>query len=139
MPHKTREERLAYIKAYDLRRKNDPVRRAERVKATRRYAQRHVEGWNNYQHKYHRSVRFECIAHYGGQCVCCGEAEKMFLCLDHINNDGATDRKIIGASGSTFFLRIRRAGYPSNLQVLCFNCNNAKRITGSCPHGNLPQ
>ncbi len=31
---------------------------------------------------------------YGGyKCNCCGENEPMFLSIDHIDNDGATERK----------------------------------------------
>lgn len=73
----------------------------------------------------------EAIAAYGGKCNCCGEDKRYFLCLDHINNDGAEHRKGLG---STIALWAKRNNYPSSLQILCYNCNNAKaRNEGVCP------
>ena len=39
-------------------------------------------------------IKDEFFAVYGGyRCNCCGETERMFLTLDHINNDGGNFRK----------------------------------------------
>ena len=73
--------------------------------------------------------------HYGSKCVCCGETELVFLTIDHINNDGQQHRKRLG-DVSRFYEYIIKAGFPDDLQILCWNCNEAKRILGHCPHGN---
>lgn len=75
------------------------------------------------------------IDHYGGKCACCGETELAFLTVDHINNDGNDHRKRIGGS-SRFYENIIKAGFPDDLQILCWNCNEAKRLLGHCPHNN---
>ncbi len=74
------------------------------------------------------------MAHYGSACACCSEADPRFLTLDHINNDGAAHRREMGVKGSAFYLKIRRLGYPSGLQALCWNCNMGKALYGVCPH-----
>jgi hypothetical protein len=38
-------------------------------------------------------IREDVIAAYGGRCACCGEFERDFLTLDHVNNDGAEHRR----------------------------------------------
>lgn len=84
-----------------------------------------------------RTMVFEA---YGGfRCACCGETERKFLTLDHINNDGAQDRiKIAGkrtAAGFPTYQYLIRNGFPPGYQVLCMNCNYGKRMNkGVCPH-----
>ena len=56
------------------------------------------------------------------RCVCCHETFETFLTLDHVNNDGAEDRKKRG-SGSKLYNYLNKKNYPVGFQVLCFNCN----------------
>lgn len=83
-----------------------------------------------------RKLRAEVIAAYGGKCACCDESTPEFLAIDHVNNDGAEHRRLIGASGSTAtYAWLRRNGFPQDgFQLLCHNCNNAKAFYGQCPH-----
>lgn len=82
----------------------------------------------------HKKRRQEIFDHYGERCVCCGETEPMFLVIDHVNNDGGTERGS-GLLGLTFFNHIIREKFPDTYQILCYNCNNGKRINkGTCPH-----
>jgi len=78
------------------------------------------------------------IEHYGGACTCCGEREPRFLVLDHVNDDGAEQRRRIGMGGWRFYRWLRLNEYPDDfkLQVLCANCNMAKAHFGGCPHRN---
>lgn len=83
-------------------------------------------------------VKDEVFQNYGGYiCRCCGETEKVFLSIDHINNDGAEHRRKLygrnGSGGSRFYKWLRKHSFPEGFQVLCFNCNHAKRF-GVCPH-----
>lgn len=82
-----------------------------------------------------RSAVFEA---YGGyKCNCCGESERMFLSIDHVNNDGAEERKSgkYGGSGTAFYLWLRKNNFPDGYQVLCMNCQVGKHKNGGvCPH-----
>jgi hypothetical protein len=75
---------------------------------------------------------------YGGyKCNCCGENEPMFLSIDHIDNDGANERKSgkYCGSGTGFYQWLRKSKFPLGYQVLCMNCNTGKHKNGGvCPH-----
>lgn len=77
---------------------------------------------------------------YGGYvCACCGETERKFLTLDHVNNDGAAFRRSMygnrQAAGYVTYAWLARKGFPPGYQVLCMNCNHGKRMNnGVCPH-----
>lgn len=83
-----------------------------------------------------------CLNAYGGRCACCGESEQIFLCIDHVENDGARHREEIGqgkrkiGSGSIMHAWLVASGFPDGFQVLCANCNLAKQ-SGGCPHSML--
>lgn len=84
----------------------------------------------------YQRLRDAVFAAYGGyRCCCpgCNVTEPRFLQIDHINNDGAKHRKEIGGSGAHVYGWLRRNKYPPGFQVLCANCNYAKK-TGTCPH-----
>lgn len=68
---------------------------------------------------------------YGGKCVCCGESEEKFLALDHKNNNGNAERRMIKGN---IYVRAIRLGFPDKYQLLCHNCNMAKAFYGCCPH-----
>jgi hypothetical protein len=82
----------------------------------------------------YRRLRLAGIGHYGGVCVCCGEAEFAFLCIDHVNGGGNAHRRELG-NRVDIYRWLKRAGYPAEgFQVLCHNCNFAKSVHGICPH-----
>lgn len=81
-----------------------------------------------------KELRIETLRAYGGlACVCCGESLLEALQLDHIDNDGAEDRKKNG-DGPRLWRKLKAQGYPPGYQVLCSSCNFAKRYYGVCPH-----
>jgi len=77
---------------------------------------------------------------YGGwQCACCGETERLFLTLDHVENNGAEERRKIGgkrtSAGYQTYTVLFRQDFPPGYQVLCMNCQHGKRMNqGICPH-----
>lgn len=80
-------------------------------------------------------IKERVFAHYGLECVCCGESEIVFLTIDHMNNDGAEHRREIGRSGIRFYRWLTKNGLPDGYQTLCFNCNVGRYINGGvCPH-----
>lgn len=91
--------------------------------------------------RFREKVKTEVLSYYGNgrlQCVCCGEKQYHFLTLDHINNDGVKERKIVRRTGHSMYIYLRRSKYPIGYQTLCFNCNSGKQINkGICPHKTL--
>lgn len=81
-------------------------------------------------------LKSKAIEVFGGRCTCCGEANECFLTLDHVNNDGNEHRKIVNKIAFGIYGWLERNGYPKDgLQLLCWNCNMAKRANGGvCPH-----
>lgn len=67
----------------------------------------------------------------GGICQCCEEYRREFLTIDHIHGDGKFDRS---SSEARFKKIVKSRGIKSRLQVLCMNCNWAKRNGDPCPH-----
>jgi hypothetical protein len=67
---------------------------------------------------------------YGKVCACCGVTDERFLSVDHVNNDGAQERKG-RRSNNRKLLQFKRP----DIQILCYNCNFAKEVYGgTCPH-----
>lgn len=90
----------------------------------------------NRNRQYRRDMRLEVIDAYGGPiCVCCGEKERKFLCIDHVNNDGSSHRKEV--QGGMLYNWLKKNNYPKGFQVLCCNCNFGKHLNGGiCPHAD---
>lgn len=89
------------------------------------------------QREYRRRIKKMCYIAYGGYiCNCCGITEPSMLCLDHIENDGYQNRKEIGYKGGIgIYLWLVRNQFPPGFQVLCYNCNQSKRVNnGTCFH-----
>ena len=80
-----------------------------------------------------RAARNKCLDAYGRECRCCSETEVCFLSFDHVNNDGATHRREVGA-GPAMYAWLIKNNFPDSIQVLCHNCNLAKGFYGQCPH-----
>jgi ribosomal protein L32 len=96
--------------------------------------------WQKARHQELRSIVFN---HYGSVCACCGERDDRFLTIDHVDNNGSKDHRNHGKSGHRitgggWYRRIIKLGFPTDLQLLCWNCNHGKEFYGECPH-KLPQ
>lgn len=77
------------------------------------------------------ALRVEFTAAYGGKCGCCGETRSEFLTTEHIHGHGTTKKVSVYIDHA----RLKRAGWPKDrIALLCFNCNSAKGVYGSCPH-----
>ncbi len=88
--------------------------------------------WNKSERKRRaKELRIEVLTAYGWDCACCGESTYEFLTIDHIHGGGTAHRKALHGKVYEY---LRREGYPPGFQVLCWNCNAAKGLYGSCPH-----
>ncbi len=73
-----------------------------------------------------RRLRQQVIEEYGGKCTQCSEEDSERLCIDHVNNDGAIQRRKIKGG---FYWWLKKHGFPKDrYQLLCFNCNQKKMI-----------
>lgn len=74
---------------------------------------------------------------YGGvSCQCCQEEHHECLSIDHMDNRGGDHRKAL--AGKPIYQWLAEEGYPEGFQVLCMNCNFAKRFHLVCPHKSDP-
>ena len=87
--------------------------------------------------RYRDDLKKQTLSYYSKTnepiCGMCGFKDIRALCLDHINNDGNKDRvnimgKNYAGSGSRFYVKLRKMGYPKGYQTLCSNCNLIKEI-----------
>ncbi len=95
------------------------------------------ERYNASKFIYRERLKREVFEHYGHgvvECVQCGFSQLDALCLDHINNDGAEQRRLLGISsrgsnsGQRTYEALKKADYPEGIQILCANCNMIKEL-----------
>jgi len=105
------------------------------------YAKSHRDENNLKMRRYRLRVKLEVLSHYSNdnlRCSCCGESTAEFLTLDHINGNGRKEKVQMGLenkSSTAFYLLLKKRGFPSGYQVLCYNCNCGKKLNdGVCPH-----
>jgi hypothetical protein len=78
---------------------------------------------------YHADLKLEVLSHYGleGKLQCCWPEccviDVDMLSLDHVNNDGAQERRNgnRGGAGHPMYARVKRNGFPEEFQTLCHN------------------
>lgn len=100
----------------------------------RNHAQRDKQ--RAYSRARNQRLRLIVIDHYSKgvrACACCGESSVEFLTLDHIHGGGNRERKIV----RHLDLWLINNDFPSGYQILCYNCNGAKRTNTDCPHVQL--
>lgn len=82
------------------------------------------------------TLKNECLEAYGKKCICCGEAIKAFLTLDHEGGNGNDHRrKLFGynVGGVHMYRWLKKNNFPSGYRILCMNCNWATRYNSSLP------
>jgi len=82
-------------------------------------------------------LRRQIITAYGGICRCCKENNPVFLTIDHVNGNGAKERRkhSSGRAGINFYKYLKKLGFPqTGYRLLCMNCNWATRYGKECPH-----
>lgn len=77
-------------------------------------------------------LRFMVFDGYGGKCACCGNANWTHLAIDHVNNDGSQERKVM--TQMQIMQKIISKKFPPEYQLLCHNCNTTKKWGVPCLH-----
>jgi len=146
---KTKEERAEYNRQYYLRNKEERAEKQkryylenkEKISArAREYQKKNKEKirektkiWYLKNHEREKTknreaakkARKEIIAHMGGCCTKCGFDDWRALQADHVNDDGAQDRKKRGHTPHALLRDIKQ--HKDKYQLLCANCNWIKR------------
>lgn len=112
-----------------------------RIEYQKKYYLKHQKEMKEYSEKWRQQIKKECLLYYGKgkiSCSCCGETEKKFLVLDHINGEGNKHRRDIKRRGWSLCLWAIQNNFPPIFQILCMNCNGGKELNnGICPHKNI--
>jgi len=96
----------------------------------KKYQDKNREKRNAYGRRWSLKKKKIVLAHYGtGRPVCveCGFKDIRALSLDHINNDGAEQRRKHGMNTQQFYGWLIRNNFPLGYQTLCMNCQWIKR------------
>lgn len=131
--YENHEEELRKGRIRSRRFYSDPINRRKKIDYKRNPEVK--ERLNGLEKIRRQKVKLEVLTHYSNgepTCNCCHETALAFLTLDHINNDGHEERKLL--NGTHMYAYVKRNGFPPRYQVLCWNCNIAKYTSGICPH-----
>lgn len=114
------------------RRANYLENREEIIATTKKWHDANKERTQQNQRKYLKNLLDNLHQVYGDKCVCCGESERIFLTLDHIDGGGSADYK---KGRVTALRRIIKERDPTKYRILCWNCNMGRQRNGGiCPH-----
>lgn len=107
------------------RRKYYATHKQESLERHRKYIKKHFEERKKHYRNYRINLRREVFQHYSPdlKCACCGDSHFEFLTLDHIHGNGFIERQ----KYKDTILWVKQNNYPKDYQVLCMNCNFAKR------------
>src|SRR3989304_1647430 len=107
---KNKNERLKSIIDW---RKNNPKKCEEAIQKWRDNHPEKIKEYNKKNSRIHRlNLKLETLYHYSYgtmECQCCGESILEFLSIDHINNNGAEERRKFG-NGYALYLWLRKNG-----------------------------
>lgn len=77
-----------------------------------------------YHRNYYLEARAKVFELLGNVCKRCAFTDQRALQVDHVNGNGASERKLLKGAYS----RLKRVmEYPEDYQLLCANCNWIKR------------
>jgi len=115
-------------------------RRARNIKWRTENPEKHLEMSRRHKRDAQTRAKLEFVQAYGGKCTCCGESEIHFLTIEHLTPEGLALHKWPNGKRMdtlTTIRRLKKAGWPDYVTVLCMNCNYAKGMFGFCPHDDL--
>jgi len=84
-----------------------------------------IQNKNRYQ-----KLKYEVLSYYSSgeiKCKWCGFNDIRALVIDHIGNDGSSNRKTL--MSSSIYAYLKKNDFPNGFQVLCHNCNWIKEVS----------
>jgi hypothetical protein len=102
----------------------------EEVKAKKRESMRLLRAKNPEKYAKHSrdakvKIRRSVLDAFGRSCAICGFSDERALTLDHILNNGASERKELGER--VVYYRALKLEYKSEYRILCMNCQFIER------------
>lgn len=133
------EYRRLYAATY---RRKHPIKARQAVKrAWKKNHDYYLKANRKYGYRYRKDVIQKVMGHYSRgtfACACCGESERDFLTIDHIEGKGIKHRTSLfgrpNSGGHMFYRWLIKNGFPSGYAVLCMNCNFSKGKHKVCIH-----
>lgn len=98
--------------------------------AQAKYRAKNKEKINAWHRERKLNMKFKVLEQYGTACKICGFSDYRALQIDHINDNGAEERKSLGGqnfSGWRFYEWLIANDFPEGYQTLCANHNNIKQ------------
>lgn len=143
------EKRKEYLKLYNETHKDELIayrkdywNKNKDIISEKRRSEEYLVKMRIHNKNFNDRLTLEVLTHYCNglpycQCPKCNETNIKFLTIDHINNNGAEERRKLGyrGNGIAFYRWLKKHNYPEGYQVLCMNCNfGRQRNNGVCPH-----
>lgn len=101
------------------------IRNKDKVaKSSKRHYERHKKEIFAYKMRYNSELKFKVLKILGDKCIQCGESDWRCLQIDHINGNGANERRI----HSHFWMLRQILAGSKDYQLLCANCNWKKKF-----------
>ena len=124
---RNKEKLNRWQRAHHHKKKNDPIYIARRkdyyernkekaIETAKRWKKKNPDKIKEISRKYLLGLRMTALENYGGKdfkCKCCGQKKIEFLCIDHINNNGAEHRKSI--KRAPIYSWLKQNNYPKGL------------------------
>lgn len=116
------KSRAAYARWYE---RNKEAARKKKRAVMKRLRDENPEKYKEQSRKAKAKEKLKLFLMYGNRCQLCGFSDMRALSLDHKNNNGNDERKLLGERG--VYRRAKTTYMPEEYQILCMNCQFIKR------------
>lgn len=100
------------------------------LRRTREWKQSHPKEVRQSRRAYRSRLRLAALAALGGRCAHCGLTDARVLAIDHVNDDGAVERRELKNNDWKLLRRVLASAFAGEdrYQALCHNCNWLKHL-----------
>ena len=99
--------------------------RRQKTEAMRKYRAENPEKFRKQSRDAKARLKERLFEMYGHRCAICGFDDKRALTLDHINQNGNEERRLLGERG--VYVRAVNEYRPDEYRTLCMNCQFIER------------
>lgn len=105
--------------------RNKDTTRQQKTELMRKYRAENPEKYRKQTRDAKALLRKRLFEMYGHTCAVCGFSDKRALTLDHINQNGSEERRLLGERG--VYRRALAEYRPDEYRTLCMNCQFIER------------